>query len=84
MHFEPQICYLCSRKLLPLTYLFSASSALNARASCSGELGLGVRRVRHLVKSQSHKLWPRVTWLLWTWPLGPGTRMSGLHQVCEV
>ena len=28
-------------------------------------------------------LWPRVTWLLQTWALGPGARMSGLHEVCE-
>ena len=25
-----------------------------------------------------------LTWLLWTWALRPGTRMSGLHEVCEV
>ena len=27
---------------------------------------------------------PGVAWLLRRWALGPGTRRSGLHEVCEV
>ena len=25
-----------------------------------------------------------ITWLLRTWALGPGAKMSGLHEVCKV